>query len=74
MLAFLQSQPNLVERILRHIETPSFVDLIGRITQLDEAVPNGNVLEVRGASLHLELRLNPLTAVVIVRESNGPPY
>ncbi|PPQ76470.1 hypothetical protein CVT26_012907, partial [Gymnopilus dilepis] len=45
MLAFLQSQPNLVERILRHIETPSFVDLIGRITQLDEAVPNGNVLE-----------------------------
>ncbi|KAF8912191.1 SIT4 phosphatase-associated protein-domain-containing protein [Gymnopilus junonius] len=45
MLAFLQSQPNIVERILRHIETPSFVDLMGRITQLDEAIQNSNVLE-----------------------------
>ncbi|PPQ89434.1 hypothetical protein CVT25_012813, partial [Psilocybe cyanescens] len=45
MLAFIQSQPNIVERLIRHIETPSFVDLIGRIIQLDEVIPNSNVLE-----------------------------
>lgn len=47
MLAFIQSQPNVVERLLRHIETPSFVDLLSRIIQLDETIPNSNVLEVR---------------------------
>jgi len=47
MLAFIQSQPNIVERLLRHIETPSFVDLLSRIIQLDETLPNSNVLEVR---------------------------
>ncbi|KAF8197611.1 SIT4 phosphatase-associated protein-domain-containing protein [Pholiota molesta] len=45
MLAFIQSQPNIVERLLRHIETPSFVDLFSRIIQLDEVIPNCNVLE-----------------------------
>ncbi|KAF9478498.1 SAPS-domain-containing protein [Pholiota conissans] len=45
MLAFIQSQPHVVERILRHIETPSFVDLLSRIIQLDETIPNCNVLE-----------------------------
>ncbi|KAF9557124.1 SAPS-domain-containing protein [Agrocybe pediades] len=44
MLAFIQSQPNIVERMMRHIETPSFVDLMGRIIQLDETLPNCNVL------------------------------
>lgn len=47
MLAFIQSQPNIVERLLQHIETPSFVDLLSRIIQLDETVPNSNVLAVR---------------------------
>lgn len=47
MLVFIQSQPHIVERILRHIETPSFVDLLSRIIQLDETLPNCNVLEVR---------------------------
>ncbi|KAL4256787.1 SAPS family protein [Pleurotus pulmonarius] len=36
MLAFIKSQPSVVERILRHVETPSFVDLLVRIIQLDE--------------------------------------
>ncbi|KAL0946479.1 hypothetical protein HGRIS_012696 [Hohenbuehelia grisea] len=36
MLAFIQAQSSVVERILRHIETPSFVDLLVRIIQLDE--------------------------------------
>ena len=48
MLSFIQSQPDIVERLLRHIETPSFVDLLGRIIQLDEIIPNSNVLEVGG--------------------------
>ncbi|KAF8969575.1 SIT4 phosphatase-associated protein-domain-containing protein [Flammula alnicola] len=45
MLEFIQSQPNIVERMLVHIETPSFVDLLNRIIQLDEAIPDSNVLE-----------------------------
>lgn len=49
MLAFIQSQPNVVERLLRHVETPAFVDLLVRIMQLDEQPSGSGVLEV---SLH----------------------
>lgn len=47
MLAFIQSQTNIVERLLRHIETPAFVDLLVRIMQLDEHPSGAGVLEVR---------------------------
>lgn len=53
MLAFIQSQPHVVERILRHIETPSFVDLLVRIIQLDEYPTGSGVLEVCVASFSL---------------------
>lgn len=46
MLAFIQSQPNIVERLLQHIETPSIVDLLVRIIQLDEQPGGVGVLEV----------------------------
>lgn len=46
MLAFIQAQPNVVERLLRHIETPAFADLLVRIIQLDEAPSCAGVLEV----------------------------
>ncbi|KAJ7154198.1 SIT4 phosphatase-associated protein-domain-containing protein, partial [Mycena filopes] len=45
MLAFIRAQPNVVERLLRHIETPSFVDLLVRIIQLDEQPGGAGVLE-----------------------------
>ncbi|EJD02211.1 SAPS-domain-containing protein, partial [Fomitiporia mediterranea MF3/22] len=45
MLAFIQALPNIVERILRHIETPAVVDLLVRIIQLDEYAPGTGVLE-----------------------------
>ncbi|EIN06991.1 SAPS-domain-containing protein [Punctularia strigosozonata HHB-11173 SS5] len=45
MLAFIQSQRAIVERLIRHIETPSFVDLIVRIIQLDEHPAGAGVLE-----------------------------
>ncbi|KAK0211682.1 SIT4 phosphatase-associated protein-domain-containing protein [Armillaria fumosa] len=45
MLAFIQSQPDVVERILHHIENPSFVDLLVRIIQLDEYQGGAGVLE-----------------------------
>ncbi|TFK46656.1 SAPS-domain-containing protein [Heliocybe sulcata] len=45
MLAFMQSQPDIVERLLRHIEAPSFVDLLVRIIQLDEHPACAGVLE-----------------------------
>lgn len=52
MLAFIQSQPSVVERLLRHIETPSFVDLLVRIIQMDEQPRGAGVLEVRFLSCH----------------------
>ncbi|KAJ7080423.1 SIT4 phosphatase-associated protein-domain-containing protein [Mycena belliarum] len=45
MLAFIRAQPSIVERLLRHIETPSFVDLLVRIIQLDEQPGGAGVLE-----------------------------
>lgn len=45
MLAFIQAQPNVVERLLRHIETPAFADLLVRIIQLDEVPSCAGVLE-----------------------------
>ncbi|KAJ7878983.1 SIT4 phosphatase-associated protein-domain-containing protein, partial [Mycena olivaceomarginata] len=45
MLAFIRAQPDIVERLLRHIETPSFVDLLVRIIQLDEQPGGAGVLE-----------------------------
>ncbi|KAG9318917.1 SIT4 phosphatase-associated protein-domain-containing protein [Chiua virens] len=45
MLAFIQSQPSVVERLLRHVETPSIVDLLVRIIQLDEHPGGAGVLE-----------------------------
>ncbi|KAI0748433.1 SIT4 phosphatase-associated protein-domain-containing protein [Daedaleopsis nitida] len=45
MLAFIQAQPDIVERVLRHIETPPFADLLVRIIQLDEHPAGAGVLE-----------------------------
>ncbi|KAF8884827.1 SIT4 phosphatase-associated protein-domain-containing protein [Infundibulicybe gibba] len=45
MLAFIQSQPSVVQRLLNHVETPSFVDLLVRIIQLDENPSGAGVLE-----------------------------
>lgn len=46
MLVFIQTQPDVVERLLRHIETPAFADLLVRIIQLDELPVGAGVLEV----------------------------
>ena len=45
-LTFIQNQPDIVDRLLRHIETPSFADLLVRIIQLDEHPSGAGVLEV----------------------------
>lgn len=50
MLAFIRAQPSVVERLLRHVETPSFVDLLVRIIQLDEQPGGAGVLEVSCAA------------------------
>ncbi|CAE6397243.1 unnamed protein product [Rhizoctonia solani] len=45
MLAFIKSIPNVVNRMLSHIESPPFVDLLFRIIQLDENPGNIGVME-----------------------------
>ena len=46
MLKFIRAQRDVVERILQHIEMPSFSDLLVRIIQLDEQPAGAGVLEV----------------------------
>ncbi|KAI0345113.1 SAPS-domain-containing protein [Trametopsis cervina] len=45
MLAFIQAQPNVVERLLRHIEIPPLTELLFRIIQLDELPTCSGVLD-----------------------------
>jgi serine/threonine-protein phosphatase 6 regulatory subunit 3 len=47
MIEFIQRQPNVVERVLQHVETAPFVDILIRIIQLDENPAGTGVLEVR---------------------------
>ena len=46
MLAFIQSQPSVIDKLLYHIETPAFADLLMRIVQLDEQPVGVGVLQV----------------------------
>ncbi|KAH6902440.1 phosphatase associated protein, partial [Coprinopsis sp. MPI-PUGE-AT-0042] len=45
MIEFIQRQPNIVERVLQHVETAPFVDILIRIIQLDENPAGTGVLE-----------------------------
>ncbi|KAI0005944.1 SIT4 phosphatase-associated protein-domain-containing protein [Russula compacta] len=45
MLKFIRAQRDIIERILQHIEMPSFSDLLVRIIQLDEQPAGAGVLE-----------------------------
>jgi serine/threonine-protein phosphatase 6 regulatory subunit 3 len=58
MIAFLQAQPDVVDRILQHIETSPFVDLLVRIIQLDEHASGSGVLEVSTRPHHCIFDLN----------------
>ena len=46
MLAFIQAQPSVIDKILYHIETPAFADLLMGIVQLDEQPAGVGVLQV----------------------------
>lgn len=47
MFDFIRSQPAVLDRILRHIEIPAFVDLIFRLIQLEELPGAAGVIEVQ---------------------------
>lgn len=74
MLAFIQSQPSVVQRLLRHVETPSFVDLLVRIIQLDEHPAGTGVLEVCLHFRYIPARTIFIHdyAVAFVRKFHGP--
>lgn len=46
MFAFIRSQSDVVDRILKHIEIPAFVDIIFRLIQLEELPGAGGVIQV----------------------------
>jgi hypothetical protein len=74
MFGFIRSQPSVVERLLVHIEAAPIVDLIIRIVQLDEQIPDAGVLEVR-PTLSLSFYIDPYikTVVASIGETYSPP-
>ncbi|EPQ26944.1 uncharacterized protein PFL1_05578 [Pseudozyma flocculosa PF-1] len=44
MLTFIQGLPRIVERFVAHLETPAVVDLLFRIIQTEESLPNAGVI------------------------------
>ncbi|TFK36388.1 SIT4 phosphatase-associated protein-domain-containing protein [Crucibulum laeve] len=46
MFAFIQAQPSIVERLLRHVETPAFPEILSRIIELDGTPVGDGSLEV----------------------------
>lgn len=77
MLAFIQSQPAVVERLLRHIETPAFADLLVRIIQLDELPAGAGVLEVRYSlftACSTASSSYPRHTVAVPRKPHVPPH
>ncbi|KAF8323646.1 SIT4 phosphatase-associated protein-domain-containing protein [Cantharellus anzutake] len=45
MLDFITSQPSILERLMRHLETPAIVDLLFRMLQTDDASGGSDVVE-----------------------------
>ncbi|KAG8929795.1 hypothetical protein FRC00_001415 [Tulasnella sp. 408] len=57
MLEFIQSVPNVIDRLLSHIQSPPFVELIFRIVQLDEQPGNLGVIPVGSPILKPDVHL-----------------
>jgi hypothetical protein len=66
MLKFIRAQRDIVDRILQHIEMPSFSDLLVRIIQLDDQPAGAGVLEVCFTRLNILSRANPTHTVLTV--------
>ncbi|KAG1877789.1 hypothetical protein DFJ58DRAFT_720562 [Suillus subalutaceus] len=64
MLAFIQSQPSIVERLLRHVDMQFIVGLLVRTIQLDEVPGDAGILE-------LLLRRISVTRTVVLEPING---
>ena len=72
MFAFVRSQPDVLARLLLHVETPSIVDLLVRIVQLDEQPTGTGVLEVSNiAVIFVHSLLIYAILVAIFRRSHG---
>lgn len=66
MLQFIRAQRDIIDRILQHIEIPSFSDLLVRIIQLDEQPAGAGVLEVCPHSIQRLFPPNPAHTVLTV--------
>lgn len=45
MLDYIRGLPHIVEKFVAHLETPAVVDLLYRIIQCEESVPNADVVD-----------------------------
>jgi len=53
MIPFIQSIPNIVPKLLRHIETSAIMDLLLKIISMEKTEPGAGIVEVYLASLLL---------------------
>lgn len=47
MIPFIQSIPNIVPKLLRHIETSAIMDLLLKIISMEKSEPGSGIVEVR---------------------------
>lgn len=74
MLAFVKSQPNVIERLLSHVETPAIVDLLLRILQLEDQPGGAGVIDVRGLGCFAFVRAHSPSIVAILAGSHTSSY
>ena len=53
MIPFIQSIPNIVPKLLRHIETSAIMDLLLKIISMEKTEPGAGIVEVYLVSLSL---------------------
>ena len=46
MIPFIQSIPNIVPKLLRHIETSAIMDLLLKVISMEKSEPGSGIVEV----------------------------
>jgi len=52
MIPFIQSIPNIVPKLLKHIETSAIMDLLLKIISMEKSEPGAGIVEVFHSELY----------------------
>ena len=59
MISFIQSIPNVVPKLLRHVEASAIMDLLLKIISMEKTESGSGVVQVR--LIHVNLSINCVT-------------